>query len=120
MPSRVCILRGPGCSDGGIAVSGTSRCPDHSKGWTKSPEMQARSHFYDSRAWRERRARQLEAEPNCRQCGAPATIADHIHNIGSGGDPDGPLQSLCLKCHNRKTASEGGKAAKANRRGGQS
>lgn len=110
MPPRSCLL----CHR--HAIPGTSRCPAHSKGRRKSPEMQARSSYYDSPQWRERRKRQLKEFPNCAQCGAPATIADHIHNIGAGGDPDGPLQSLCLKCHNRKTASEGGKAAKAKRR----
>lgn len=116
MPRRACILRGPGCSDGGFAVSGTSRCSAHSRGWRKSPEMQARSSYYDTPQWKARRKRQLAAFPNCAHCGQKATIADHIHNIGAGGDPDGPLQSLCIKCHNRKTASEGGKAAKAKRK----
>ncbi len=116
MANRACILRGPSCSNGGIAVPGTSRCSAHSKGWRKSPAMQARSSYYDTPQWRARRKRQLEAEPNCAKCGAKASIADHIDNIGAGGDPDGPLQSLCLKCHNIKTASEGGKAAKAKRR----
>ena len=109
MPRRVCIL----CP--AFAIDGTSRCPAHSRGWRKSPAMQARSAYYDSPGWKARSKRQLAAEPMCRQCGAKASIADHIDNIGAGGDPDGPLQSLCLKCHNRKTASEGGKAAKAKR-----
>ncbi len=89
------------------ALPGQSRCAKHSRGWRKSPVMQARSSYHDTPQWRARRKRQLEAEPNCRQCGARASIADHIDPIGLGGDPDGPLQSLCLRCHNRKTAGEG-------------
>lgn len=112
MPRRACLVST--CPK--VAVSGTSRCPDHSKGWSKSPEMRVRSKLYDSRAWRERRARQLEEFPFCARCGAEAVIADHIDNVGAGGDFDGPLQSLCRPCHNRKTASEGGRAAKERRR----
>ncbi|CAN5873624.1 hypothetical protein BH23ACT5_BH23ACT5_09850 [soil metagenome] len=77
--------------------------------------MQARGSYYKTRSWRERSASQLAQSPSCATCGAKATIADHIVNIGSGGDPDGPLQSLCRKCHATKTASEGGKAAKLKR-----
>lgn len=57
-------------------------------------------------AWQQRRARQLRDEPLCRMCAAlgrtvVAVVADHItrHN----NDPvlfEGPLQSLCLRCHN--------------------
>lgn len=111
MPRRACLIS----TCAGLAIDGTSRCPDHSKGWTKTPQMQARSKLYDSRAWQERRARQLAEFPDCAECGARAVIADHIHNVGAGGDFDGPLQSLCRSCHNRKTASEGGRAAKEKR-----
>jgi hypothetical protein len=115
MPKRACLLRGPKCSNNGIAVPGTSRCPAHSKGWTKSPEMQARSGHYNTRSWRERSKKQLVEFPDCAKCGARASVADHIDNIGAGGDWFGPLQSLCKPCHAKKTASEGGKAAKAKR-----
>ena len=115
MPSRLCIAFGPSCSGEGIAVSGTSRCAAHSRGWRKTPQMRARSARYNTRAWRERAKRQLKTEPLCRQCGTRAAIADHIFNVGSGGSFDGALQSLCRRCHSRKTASEGGRAAKAKR-----
>jgi len=100
------------------AIPGTSRCPGHSRGWRKTPQMKARSKFYDTRAWRQRRRRQLEVEPYCRMCGRPAEIADHIANVGSGASFDGALQSLCRPCHQKKTASEGGRAAKLKRQGG--
>ncbi len=77
--------------------------------------MQARSKLYDTPQWRGRRKRQLAEFPTCAQCGAPASIADHIYNVGAGGDFDGPLQSLCKPCHAKKTAAEGGRAAKQKR-----
>ena len=117
MPRRVCLLQGPKCSNGGFAVPGTSRCPAHSKGWTKSPEMQARSGYYQTRSWRERSKKQLAEHPDCVRCGAAANVADHIDPIGLGGDWFGPLQSMCTKCHNLKSSSEGGRASKAKRRG---
>ncbi len=116
MPPRACIMAGPKCTNNGMAVPGTSRCPAHSRGWRKSPEMQTRSDYYQKRSWRESSRKQLDAEPYCRRCGAKATVADHIDNIGAGGDWFGPLQSLCAPCHNRKTASEGGRAAKEKRK----
>jgi hypothetical protein len=77
--------------------------------------MAARSKLYGSKAWRERRARQLTEYHYCAVCGQRAVIADHIDNIGAGGDWSGPLQSLCKIHHAQKTASEGGKAAKQKR-----
>lgn len=117
MPRRLCLLQGPKCSDGGLALPGASRCAAHSRSWRKSLEMQARSSLYDSPQWRERRKRQLAEFPYCAHCGAMASIADHIENIGAGGSFEGPLQSLCRPCHAKKTAAEGGRAAKAKRRG---
>lgn len=110
MPRRQCIA----CL--GYAIEGTSRCPAHSRSWQKTPQLRARSSLYNTRAWRERRARQLAAFPLCVVCGRRAVIADHIDNIGAGGSFDGPLQSLCKIHHNRKTAREGGKAAEQKRR----
>lgn len=79
--------------------------------------MQARSSLYDTPSWRKRRSGQLAAYPLCARCGVRAVIADHIVNVGGVGSFDGPLQSLCKSCHAKKTASEGGKAAKQKRRG---
>jgi len=63
--------------------------------------------FYQSGAWRRRRAAQLGREPLCRRWGARATHADHVIPVAAGGDFDtGPLQSLCARCHRQKTARE--------------
>ena len=79
--------------------------------------MLSRQGFYKTRSWQVKRARQLREHLNCAMCGQPATDADHITLLGEGGDPNGPLQSLCRPCHAKKTAAEGGRAAKAKRPG---
>jgi 5-methylcytosine-specific restriction protein A len=121
MSPRQCLAFGPGCSDGGMALPGQSRCAQHAlRAWmsVKTPGMAARAGFYRTRAWRERSKRQLAAEPLCRSCGRPASVADHVVALGLGGSPDGELQSLCKPCHTKKSASEGGKAAKQKRQKG--
>lgn len=65
MPRRSCIMRGPKCSNGGFAVPGTSRCPAHSGGWRKTPEMQSRWGYYNTSSWRQHRAKQLREHPTC-------------------------------------------------------
>ena len=72
-----------------------------------------RSPLYDSPAWRKLRLHQLRQEPCCRACAAsdrvtPATVADHIEPVRDGADFfDGAnLQSLCLRCHAKKSAKE--------------
>jgi 5-methylcytosine-specific restriction enzyme A len=113
------------CSDGGIAVPGQSRCRNHmyKHGWgkyaLKHPERAA---FYASAHWRERRAGWLLANPDCVVCGEPATAADHIVNLASGGTFDGPLQSLCAAHHKVKTQNESKegnrRAARRRKQGG--
>lgn len=73
---------------------------------------------YDLQQWRKReRIAHLQAEPLCRMCRAegkltPAHHCDHITPISQGGDPWGPLQSLCARHHSQKTAKENGKQVK--------
>lgn len=69
--------------------------------------------FYKSSRWRKTRTAFLKQYPLCLACGAigktvAATVVDHIQPIKAGGtrfDWDN-LQSLCVSCHNRKTANE--------------
>jgi 5-methylcytosine-specific restriction endonuclease McrA len=119
---RACIVGGRGCSDGGIAVAGTSRCRAHmyKSGWgryvVKHPE---RSVFYRSPAWRAMREAHLKANPSCVVCGRPASHADHVRPLAEGGALDGELQSLCQEHHRRKTLAEshrGMKRAAARRK----
>jgi len=96
---------------GALIPHGKSRCPRHmyksSSRWAlyaeKYPEQAA---YYKSAAWRERRARQLAEFPDCVVCGHPARHVDHVISVAAGGTLDGPLQSMCVSCHRKKTLVE--------------
>jgi len=69
--------------------------------------------FYQSTEWRKLRAAYRRAHPLCEEClregrTEPAVIVDHVKEIVDGGAPYDwdNLRSLCLACHNRKTAAE--------------
>lgn len=67
---------------------------------------------YD-RAWQARRLRILRRDHYlCQKCGAPAgksAPVDHkIPKSQGGTDDDGNLQTLCIRCHGRKTVREDG------------
>jgi 5-methylcytosine-specific restriction enzyme A len=64
---------------------------------------------YDTHQWRKLRKHGLMMQPFCVECGAPATVRDHITPVTEGGsfwDIDNH-QSMCAKCHNAKSGSEG-------------
>ena len=88
------------------------------------PSAAARGYGY---RWNTKtRRRHLQREPLCRQCKRAgqvrqARIVDHIVPLGTPGGPgDVPSnrQSLCIACHNAKTARERGKYADSNKPGG--
>ena len=69
--------------------------------------------FYQSRQWRSVRAAFLREHPLCGACGVagrlvPAQVVDHVVPIKDGGArfEAANLQSLCVSCHNAKTARE--------------
>ena len=69
--------------------------------------------FYQSRQWRSVRAAFLREHPLCGGCAAkgllvPARVVDHVRPIKDGGArfDTANLQSLCVPCHNSKTARE--------------
>ncbi len=64
--------------------------------------------FYKSAAWKKVRGIHLARQPLCVECGRPAKIVDHIQEIRDGGAKlsDENLQSMCVACHNAKTAEE--------------
>lgn len=104
MPSRACLLYGPGCSDNGRAVLGTSRCKAHGGGkWARTKPAGR----YGA-AWRDLRARVLLEEPFCAMCGvAKATQVDHAVAIADGGtDERSNLRGLCFPCHKSHTAAQ--------------
>jgi 5-methylcytosine-specific restriction protein A len=105
MPKRQCLL----CNQ--PAIDGGSRCSAHARpsNWLRGKRSKS-ADYYASTAWQSRRKAQLAKEPLCAMCGERAGTADHITNMASGGDPNGPLQSLCIDCHRKKTGSEGHRA----------
>lgn len=70
--------------------------------------------FYQSSAWRKTRNAFIAANPNCVECGKPATVADHKIRVAEGGDKLNwsNLQPMCAKCHNKKD-NNAGKHAKS-------
>jgi hypothetical protein len=115
-PKRACILYGPNCSDGGVAVPGKSRCKAHGGGaWART--SQAAKGRYDTH-WREVRARVLKEEPTCRECGAPSSDVDHIIAAADGGtDERSNLRGLCRDCDRKHTAAQN--RARRKSKGGQ-
>jgi 5-methylcytosine-specific restriction enzyme A len=69
--------------------------------------------WYSLQRWRRRARHQLKLEPLCASCLkvnriTPATIADHDppHKGDWNAFGLGPLQSLCVDCHQRKFADD--------------
>lgn len=69
-------------------------------------QVKASRQWYNSKAWRQRRAMQLACEPLCAmhlEAGevVEATVADHIEPHREDWERfwHGPLQSLCAGCH---------------------
>ncbi|NEU68332.1 HNH endonuclease [Spirosoma agri] len=69
--------------------------------------------IYGSSRWKRTSKNHLRAHPFCVHCEAAgkltvATITDHIRSINQGGEPWDPenYNSLCLKCHQTKSAKE--------------
>ncbi len=105
-PATPCSV--PGCPR--PAVSG-GRCELHAREHRARQEANrpsAAARGYDAR-WRRIRAKFLKAHAECVECGAPATVADHIVPLSQGGTNDWDnLQPLCKRCHDRKTATVDG------------
>ena len=94
-------------------------CDDHAPRRNYKQENARReAHWYDAwyktKLWEDKRARQLQREPLCRDCLAaglyvPATEVDHV--VPHKGDwnlfiDEDNLQSLCKRSHSSKTATE--------------
>lgn len=109
-PLRRCAY--PGCR---MLVPGRY-CPAHEPQYQRGDSDAWHYLYTDPRyGWRKRRAEQLAKEPFCRTCAAKglrvrATEVDHI--VPHKGSVElflhGELQSLCHRCHSRKTAAENG------------
>jgi 5-methylcytosine-specific restriction protein A len=71
----------------------------------------ANREIYNSVMWRGKdgiRKQRLTIDPFCVYCNAPAEDVDHIKPINDFGDPFDidNTQSMCKKCHSRKSATE--------------
>ena len=69
-----------------------------------------RLEWYKTSKWKRLRRIFLENNNFCVDCGAPATVCDHVdgHNPKTWKDTfwTGPFQPMCASCHSRKTALE--------------
>jgi 5-methylcytosine-specific restriction endonuclease McrA len=100
-----------GC--GKASIRGGSYCPTHRpKAWRKrDPDP---FNPYATPTWKRLRAEaRARANGTCERCGAPGSHADHIIALALGGEFTGPLQWLCTRCHQAKTAQD---AKEARRR----
>ena len=75
-------------------------------------ENWSKTKFYSSRAWRTIRAKFKQANPLCAHCLnnniiKAMYVVDHIKPRQDGGTEDeSNLQSLCKRCHAKKTGQE--------------
>lgn len=94
------------------------KAPTHRSRIPKAPmrRVTPKVSWYNTARWKRLRKRQLSKEPLCGCCKSvgiteSATIADHIDphkgDYEKFFDPDN-LQSLCVSCHNSKTAKQDG------------
>jgi 5-methylcytosine-specific restriction endonuclease McrA len=108
---RVCVRRGPGCSDNGYAVPGRSRCRAHGGGaWARQPP--SRQLAYASPLYVRNRRLAIEREPECHWrlpgCTGKSTTADHLRSVAQGGDHSlANLVGSCRPCNQRRGAAEG-------------
>mgnify|MGYP005990034541 FL=1 len=88
------------------------------RNWIKSMPKQIRQHdnttFYHSKAWRMTRKFYIKDNPLCEHCKrkgitTAGQMVDHIKPITLGGNMlhQSNLQTLCNKCHAKKSAYEG-------------
>ena len=71
------------------------------------------SNFYHSKQWRALRNWYIKQHPLCEQCNRDNKVGagecvDHIRPISNGGNKVCPsnLQTLCNRCHAKKSAAE--------------
>ncbi len=88
------------------------------RSWIKTMPKQIRQNsnqaFYNSKAWRMTRKFYIKDNPLCEMCKrkgqtTSGQMVDHIKPINLGGSMlhQSNLQTLCNKCHAKKSAYEG-------------
>lgn len=111
-PRRRCI-ESRGCSDGGFAVPGTSRCRAHTRSGWATHRPPANIYAYGS-GWSARVRQVLEREGyRCQLryadiCVGRTSQVDHILQPEAGGGSDlANLRAVCRPCHARRTGRQG-------------
>jgi len=107
-PLRMC--KHPGCQK----LTATGYCPEHKPRHERKASVSWHRWYTDPRfGWQRRRQEQLVREPFCRECarrGERVLASEVDHVVPHRGDMDlflhGELQSLCHRCHSRKTMAE--------------
>jgi 5-methylcytosine-specific restriction enzyme A len=100
----------PGCP--ALVPRGVSRCPTHQRqrqAEYNRTQRPARHQFYNTKEWRALSKQVLQEGPNCRDCGAPSTQADHILSVKERPDlalVRSNVTGRCGTCHSRRTARE--------------
>lgn len=102
---RTSILRSASCAGCGEAYETdrlnqtycTPACRDRADARIWKPTRR----LYRTGRWLRLRQAQLESQPHCSACGAPAKVADHVtpHRGDEEAFWSSPLQSLCKPCH---------------------
>jgi 5-methylcytosine-specific restriction enzyme A len=104
-PPTVCAT--PGCDQ---TTTRGPRCPTHTRATRATWVNPTHKKIYNSARWQELRRQLLRDHPWCNTpgCPHPATDADHIQPLATGGQPYDPanLQGLCKQHHSQKTAQE--------------
>ena len=111
LPKRLCAV--PGCTE--LATGGRGRCKAHARAPVTDYRERTNA-MYNTGRWKVKRRKQLDREPLCRECAKNGKISEAVevdHIKPHKGDwalfwDDANLQSLCHKCHSRKTAGEMG------------
>ena len=105
---RVCRFRG--C--GRVAEDASGYCAECIAAGRNETVVARRSKvadpFYLGAPWRRFRAWWMSRHPLCARCGRPGVLVDHVVPISAGGARLHPsnVQTLCSRCHNRKTGAE--------------
>jgi 5-methylcytosine-specific restriction endonuclease McrA len=116
---RACLCWGPGCSDAGIALPGSSRCRAHTtSGWYSKPR--GRDLAYATTEYRTNRTLAMGREPTCHWrlpgCTLKSTTADHLVAVSRGGSNRAEnLVGACENC-NRRRGIDLGNQTKRRRR----
>ena len=94
--------RHPACPE--LVPEGTNDgfCDEH-----KRPSAAKRGY---GRPWRRASKEYLWRNPLCVECGNPAEVVDHKTAVEAGGEmwDESNWQSLCKRCHDKKTAKQDG------------